>query len=159
MFIQVYWSRLALVGCVFAPIGFSQQRPTSDSAQTGRAQADRAADVVKRIPAGKEFSGFLKDYTHLKPNPNLDGAALTYAKADSQKNLHRYIGIIVDPVDVYVSTNTVDAKLPEKARQSAASYFQNALVKAVSTAFPVADEGGPLVLRLRAALIGVDAGG
>jgi|SoiMethySBSTD1v2_1073268.scaffolds.fasta_scaffold58227_6 hypothetical protein len=114
---------------------------------------------AKKIPAGKEFSGFLKDYSNLKPNSGIDGNALTYARTDVEKNLHKYIGIVVDPVDVYLASDADDAKLSEEARQATANYYHQALIRAVSSAFPVAEHGGPLVLRLRAAIIGVDVGG
>ncbi len=117
-----------------------------------------SAPAAKTMPADKEFSGFLKDYANLKPNPDFDGTALTYAKTDAQKNLHRYIAIIVDPVDVYLASDADQAKLPEKSRQAAANYYRKALIDAVSGAFPVTDQPGPLVLRLRAAIIGVDSG-
>jgi hypothetical protein len=114
---------------------------------------------ANRIPAGQEFAGFLKDYSVLKPNPRLEGEVLTFAKADAQKNLRGYLAIVVDPVQTYLATDADEAMLPEKSREAATRYFQWALTKAVSDAFPVVDEAGPLVLRLRAALIGVDAGG
>jgi hypothetical protein len=111
------------------------------------------------MPAGKEFSGFLKDYSNLKPNPNLDGNALTFARTDPQKNLHKYIAVIVDPVQVYIASDADESKLPEKARGVGARYFHKAVSDAVSSAFPTADQPGPLVLRLRSAIIGVDVGG
>src|SRR5262245_6884428 len=113
---------------------------------------------VKKIPAGQEFSGFLKDYSALKPNPKVDGA-LTYASPDAQKNLRAYFAIVVDPIDVYIATDADESKLPDTSRRTLANYFHYALVRAVSDAFPVVDTPGPLVLRLRAALIGVDVGG
>jgi len=114
---------------------------------------------VKKMPANQEFSGFLKDYSKLAANPALEGAVKTYVNQDPQKNIHRYVAIIVDPVEVYLASDADDAKIPEKSRAAAANYFRAALTKAVSDAFPPVDEPGPLVLRLRAALIGVDAGG
>src|SRR5690242_189795 len=126
--------------------------PKSD--HTGEQQIE-----LRKLPAGKEFSGFLKDYSNLKPNPNLDGNALTFVNPDQQKNLHRYIAVIVDPVQVYLASDADESKLPQKARGVGARYFHRDLVDAVSSAFPVVDEPGPLVLRLRPAIIGVDVGG
>jgi hypothetical protein len=108
------------------------------------------------MPAGKEYSGFLSDYSKLKPNPNLDGNARTFARDEEQKNLHRYIAVIVDPVQVYLASDADDSALPKQAPGVAARYFHKALVDAVSSAFPAADQPGPLVLRLRSAIIGVD---
>jgi hypothetical protein len=122
-------------------------------------QAGSEQIVLRKMAAGKEFSGFLKDYSKLKPNPNLGGNALTFAKPDEQRNLHKYIAMIVDPVQVYLASDADESKLPEKARGVGARYFHNALVETVSAAFPVVDHSGPLVLRLRTAIVGVDVGG
>ena len=114
---------------------------------------------IKKIAAGQEHSGFLKDYGDLKPNPDLDAEALTFVNRDAQKNLRAYLAIMVDPIDTYVSTDVDASKVSESSRQAVANYFRHALVKAVSHSFPVVDEPGPLVLRLRAALVGIDVGG
>jgi hypothetical protein len=114
--------------------------------------------TVKKIPANAEFSGFLKSYANLKPIPDMDGA-LGFAAAGSQKNLHKYIACVIDPVEVYLATDADGAKLTENARAAATEYFRASLVRAVSEAYPVVDQAGPLVLRLRAAVVGVDFGG
>ena len=113
---------------------------------------------VKKIPAGKEFSGFLKDYTNLKPAQGLDGDALGYVSTDATKNLHKYIACVIDPVEIYLASDADGAKMSDTARVAVAEYFRAALVKSVSSAYPVADKAGPLVLRLRAAVVGVDFG-
>ena len=113
----------------------------------------------KRIPAGQQFSGFLKDYSALKPNPDLEGNVLSYASADAQKNLRSYFAIMVDPVEVYVATDVDDAKVSESSGKAITTYFRHALIMAVSDAFPVVEAPGPLTLRLRTAMVGVDVGG
>jgi hypothetical protein len=141
-------------------LGSGCARQTQDTTtQPASSPAGEQPIAFRKMPAGKEFSGFLKDYSNLKPNPNLDGNALTFASADQQKNLHRYIAMIVDPVQVYLASDADESKLPDKARGVGARYFHKALVEAVSSAFPIADQPGPLVLRLRSAIIGVDVGG
>src|SRR3954447_7333851 len=114
--------------------------------------------TVKKIKAGQEYAGFLKDYSKLAPNPNLDGNVKTFSQPDAQNNLRNYIAVIVDPVEVYLASDTDGTKLPEKTRAAAANYFRAALTQAVFDAFPVVDQPGPLVLRLRSALIGVEDG-
>jgi hypothetical protein len=114
--------------------------------------------AFKKIPAGQEFSGFLKDYSVLQPNPNVE-SALTYVSSDAQKNLRSYFAIVVDPVEVYVATDVDEAKISESARKAVTNYFEHALKNAVSDAFPIAEAPGPLTLRLRAALVGIDVGG
>jgi hypothetical protein len=114
---------------------------------------------LKRVPEGQQDSGFLKDYTNLKANPNLDSDALTFVNTDAARNLRRYVAIIVDPVEVYVSTRADESLVPERARETVALYFRHALEGAVGDAYPIVESPGPLVLRLRAAVVGVDTGG
>ena len=111
------------------------------------------------MPAGQPFSGFLKSYSDLKPNAEIGGEALTYVNPDKMKSLRRYVAIIVDPVDVFVATNADDSLIPTRAREVVANYFKYALVNAVGDAFPVLETPGPLVLRLRSAIVGIDLGG
>jgi hypothetical protein len=113
--------------------------------------------TVKQMAPGQQFSGFLSSYDKLKPNPKFDGT-LSYANADVQKNLHKYFAVIVEPVEVYLATEADPAKFPDRGRAALAAYFEHAIRAAVSDAFPVVLERGPLVLRLRCALIGVDVG-
>ncbi len=98
---RILGAALALV----VAVGCSRQQ--TETASTGSSQSASAETTeppieLKKMPAGKEFSGFLKDYSNLKPNPNLDGTAMTFVSNDAQKNLHRYIAVIVDPVQVYL---------------------------------------------------------
>ena len=115
--------------------------------------------ALKKVEPGKEFSGFLQDYSKLKPNEKLGGDALTFVNPDKMKGLHRYVAIIVDPVQVYVSSAADPSLIPDSGRGAVAKYFEHALVEAVSDAFPVVESPGPLVLRLRAAIVGIDLGG
>jgi len=133
---------MALAGCTQEP------KPAVES-----------KSALKRVEPGKEFSGFLQDYSKFKPSEKLGGDVLTYVNPDKMKNLHRYVAIIVDPVQVYVSTAADPSLIPDSGRGAVAKYFEHALVGAVSDAFPVVDAPGPLVLRLRAALVGIDLGG
>jgi hypothetical protein len=148
-------SLVVSVGCS------KQQTQTASTASSETASTETAEPPIelRKMPAGKEFSGFLKDYSNLKPNPNMDGTALTFVSSDAQKNLHRYIAVIVDPVQVYLASDADASKMPDKAKGVGARYFHNALENAVSSAFPIVSQPGPLVLRLRSAIVGVDVGG
>ena len=113
---------------------------------------------LKKMAPGAEFAGFLSEYGKLKPNPDLENT-LSYVGQDEAKNIHKYIAVIVEPVEIYVATSADPSKMPDRGRTALAAYFQNAITRAVADAFPVVQEPGPLVLRLRTALIGVDVGG
>ena len=113
--------------------------------------------AVKTMPANKEFSGFLSSYANLKPNPNFDNT-LSWVSAEPDKNIHRYVAMIVDPPVIYVSTDAAEKAIPDRGAAALRDYFQTALTNAVGDAFPVVQSSGPLVLRLRSALVGVDVG-
>src|SRR5690348_11485049 len=112
---------------------------------------------VMIMPAGKPFSGFLSDYSKLKPNPSFENT-VSYVRNDPNKNIHRYVAVIVEPVAIYVATDDASRAMPDRGRTALANYFQQAITWAVTDAFPVVHERGPLVLRLRSALVGVDVG-
>jgi len=140
--------RWVLLGCSVSMLlllaGCSQQKPQGVE--------------LKKMPAGAQFAGFLSDYKSLKPSPNFENT-LTFVKQDDAKNIHKYFAMIVEPVEIYVATNADVSKIPDQGRTALAAYFQNAITRAISDAFPVVQEPGPLVLRLRTALVGVDVGG
>ncbi len=125
----------------------------------GCGEAPESESGLNRIPPGQEFSGFLGDYSELTPNPNLDSEALTYTNPDEMKGLQRYVAMIIDPVEIYVVSDADESLIPVRSREAVANYFHHALVGAISDVYPVVDTPGPLVLRLRSAVVGVDAGG
>jgi len=141
----------AAIVMIAMAIGCSKPQTTEEGAG--------ALPPVKKIPAGSQFSGFLKDYSALKPNPNIEGEMLTYVSADAKKNLRSYFAIVVDPIEVYVATNADEKQVNDDRRKALTNYFQHALTNAVSDAFPMVDKPGPLTLRLRTAIVGVDVGG
>jgi hypothetical protein len=112
---------------------------------------------VKRMPSGQQFAGFLKDYSKLQQHPAFENT-LAYVSKDEQKNVHKYIAVIVDAPVVYLASDVDPKNLPDRGRTALADYFRVAITNAVEDAFPVVNEPGPLVLRLRTALIGVDVG-
>jgi hypothetical protein len=113
--------------------------------------------AVKTMPANQEFSGFLSSYANLKPNPNFD-KTLSWVSGEPDKNIHRYVAMIVDPPAIYVSTDAAEKAIPDRGAAALRDYFQQAVTNAVADAFPVVQSSGPLVLRLRSAIVGIDVG-
>jgi len=109
------------------------------------------------MPMGKEFSGYLSNYANLKPNPQFE-TTVSYVSQDPAKNVHKYVAVIVEPPAVYLATGANEKDVPDRGRTALAEYLQQAIERAVEDAFPVVQGSGPLVLRLRSAVIGVDVG-
>jgi hypothetical protein len=116
-----------------------------------------AQSGVRKFPAGQEFSGFLSSYASLAPNPNFENTK-SFVSKDPVKNIHAYVAAIIDPPAVYVATDADQSALPGRGVEALREYFRNAIANAVSDAFPIVQSRGPLVLRLRSAIVGVDVG-
>lgn len=139
----------AVVALLAVAIGCAPKSETTAPAEQ--------AFQVKKLPANAENAGFLHVYSELKPSAEVEGL-LTYKNPDAMKNLHRYVAIIFDPVEIYVQSDDDPSELPKEGAEAAVSYFKYAIKSAISDAFPIVDKSGPLVLRLRTALVGVDVG-
>ena len=120
------------------------------------AEPASAGVTVKRLPAGSQNAGFLSDYSKLRPDPDVEGELLSYVNPEELKDLHRYLAIIVDPVEVYLASDVDPSELPDNGATAAVEYFQYAIKSAVWDALSIVEDPGPLVLRLRSALVGVD---
>jgi hypothetical protein len=118
----------------------------------------RPSEPAAKKAAAARQSGFLKDYAKLKADPKLEDTVLAYVAADPKMALRNYVGVVVDPVDVYLATDADASKVPALGMEAISKYFHHALVKAVGDVYPVVQQPGPLVMRLRAAVVGVDAG-
>src|SRR4051812_28924283 len=86
---------------------------------------------IRIMPAGKEHSGFLSDYTRLKPNSEFENTT-SYVSNDRVKNVHKYVAILIEPVIVYVATDADAKAIPDNGRAALANYFQQAITSAVS---------------------------
>ena len=72
------------VGCSTAP------EPVSTTTEGG----------VHKMAPDQEFSGFLGDYSQLTPDPDLEDT-FTYVNTTEEKNIHRYIAIMIDPIEAH----------------------------------------------------------
>jgi hypothetical protein len=112
---------------------------------------------VKKMRPGEQFSGFLSTYANLKPSSEFENT-VSFVSRDPAKNVHKYVAVIVEPPVVYLATDADEKALPDRGRTALAEYFQHAITESVEDAFPIVQANGPLVLRLRSAIIGVDVG-
>jgi hypothetical protein len=100
----------------------------------------------------KTFSGFLSDYSQLKPSPEFDGA-LSYQ--NPARNLKEYAKFMLDPVLVHFAPNARGGAIDPEKLDQLIDFFEEELAKALSKKYQVVDEPGSGVLRLRAAITDV----
>jgi hypothetical protein len=103
--------------------------------------------------SGPTNSGFLPDYSRLKPvegNPDAKiWAAPRFSLAD-------YDRVIIDPVQLHLPPDKTKVKDEElKELQALTVYFRDALIHALQARYPMTDLPGPRTLRIRAAITDV----
>src|ERR1700690_1500912 len=96
-------------------------------------------------------SGFLKDYSLLKPGTG-DEAKLHYI--DPAVNWTLYTRVYIEPVTLWHSDdpNSKLGKLDQEDQQLLVNYFHTALSNSLSKDYRIVDQAGPGVLVVHAAL-------
>ncbi len=94
-------------------------------------------------------SGFLQDYSALHQDPE-DESLFWYEVPDVDwKN---YKKLMIDPVVVYFHPMAKERQINPEALNELAQYFRDTVVEEVQDAYPIVDQPGPDVLRIRAAI-------
>ena len=96
-----------------------------------------------------KLSGFLGDYSGLKPLP--DDPSMLYWER-SGVNWKKYTKLMIDPVAVRLAPGAKKYDIPPQDLQKLAEMFRTEAVAAVRDAYPVVDQPGPDVMRIRAAI-------
>ncbi len=94
-------------------------------------------------------SGFLQNYEALHQDPT-DKSLFWYEIPDV--NWKKYSKLMIDPVVVYLHPEAKNRQIDPKALNELTEYFRNTVIDEVQETYPVVDEPGPDVLRIRAAI-------
>lgn len=122
---------------------------TSGAGCARTASSSEPSAIQKAIgsePAPPPTSGFLKDYSQLKPGGQ-GKPSLVYV--DSNAQWTDYSKILIDPVQF---APAADASISTDDQQALCSYFYNKLTEDLQKRFTIADAPGPGVMRLQVAL-------
>lgn len=98
------------------------------------------------------FSGFLGDYSNLQPDPQ--EPSILYWERPSV-DWKRYTKLMIDPAVVYWHPEAKGAHTDPAELKKLADYFRATVVEAVKDKYPVLEQPGPDVLRIRAAITDV----
>jgi len=99
-----------------------------------------------------DFSGFLNNYTGLRPSTD-DSGAWSYRKPGV--NFKGYTKIILDPLVIWPHPDSAYGGLDSLTVWKLALGFQESMSQALAGGYTIVKEPGPGVLRLRAALTDV----
>jgi len=99
-------------------------------------------------------SGFLKDYSQLKPSDRVEGAMIYQSPA---KPLKLYDKFIVDPIVMHFAPDAKGGGIDPDTLNDLATYFHAEITKMLSEGgYKVVKEPGPGVLYVRAAITQID---
>ena len=94
-------------------------------------------------------TGFLKDYSKLKPHPEIDGR-FVYINPDM--NVGDYSKFLVDPVAVNLSEEGKKREIDPEKLNELAEYFHQKIVEQLEQGYSVVNSPGPGVARVRVSI-------
>ena len=101
----------------------------------------------------KEYSGFLGDYSQLKPGTE-GQAKMVYMKEGV--DFAKYNKIMMDEVVFYFSPHAKNKEIDPEQMKELADMFHKDVFEALGTEYPLVDQPGPDVMRLRVAITDID---
>ena len=108
------------------------------------------ADDTKTMSFGEyETKDFLSDYSKLKPEGD-ESKAFIYENREIHRS--KYKKVMVDRIKMFLAENADYKGIDPTELKELADYFHQAIVKALSDKYPVVEETGPDVVRLRIAV-------
>lgn len=93
--------------------------------------------------------GFLSDYTKLKAEGS-DSDAFLYINPKIDRS--KYKKVMIDRIKIYLKDDAESKEIDPSELKELADYFHNGILKKISADYPVVQEVGPDVLRLRIAI-------
>lgn len=110
-----------------------------------------ACSTTHQVRGTPDESGFLKDYSLLKPGTG-DEVKLVYFAPDV--NWAKFTKVYIEPVELWHSDDPDSklGKLPKDDQQLLVDYFHTALSNALSKDYTIVDQAGPDTLVLHGAI-------
>ena len=108
--------------------------------------------------AGEEAwkgSGFLKDYSGFQESKRDKSVRVYFKPGTTVKDLKNYGKLTLDPIQVWVHPDAEYKGLDPNELKKLTDYLHDAIVKAMQPDYPIVDNPGDGVLRLRIAITGV----
>jgi hypothetical protein len=138
---------LGSIICVFLITGYCLR---ADSATTQPAvSTEKTPSPETKHLSGYKYAGFLSDYSKLQPAP--DGSqAMVWRKPGVDFKI--YTKVLVDRLNFFYHQDAEYKGIDPTELKALADYFHEAFVKDLGTAYPLVNEPGAEVLRVRAAL-------
>ncbi len=99
-----------------------------------------------------KHSGFLSDYSQLKPSKVVEGA-MDYR--NPKRQLVKYKKFMLEPYKVYFAANADGISIDPAELKNLVDYFRSETVKVLSKRYQVVNKPGPGVARIRVAITSI----
>lgn len=114
----------------------------------------KAATAAPAPDDRPRFSGFLGDYSQLKPAPDREGVMVFI---DRSADYRPYTKVMFDPVQLYLTPGPDSAALPRDELKRMSDGLINSFTRVLAPDYQVVTQPGPDVLRVRTAITGIQA--
>ncbi len=109
--------------------------------------------TIGHAEAQTRTSGFLADYSELKPSNDIRGALVYEHPTVTLKDFSKFI---VEPVAVHFAPSADGVTIDPAKLFELAQYLRGQAVKALNEKYQVVNNSGPGVLRIRVAITGIE---
>jgi hypothetical protein len=148
---QARWHRTAGAGTGIVTLALLALPGCNISHPADQWRPDRASAAIEGLPAP---SGFLGDYSELRPSPRHPDTLY-----EQSPEFASYDAFLIDPVVLLTDTTKRGIELSEQDRIELAAAVGDELRSALSPGIPVVDQAGEGVARVRAAITELAVGG
>lgn len=121
---------------------------TNPNASQTAAPTQETPPHGQKTLAGYKYAGFLSDYSKLAPAAH--GRAMVYIKPDF--NFKAYDKIMIERLKFFYKDDAEYKGIDPTDLKALADYFHESFVKGVGKDYPIVNEPGPGVLRIRVAI-------
>jgi hypothetical protein len=112
------------------------------------------AGCMSTKPDQSNYSGWMKDYSNLTEfKTATGGTSMRWISPSLKKG--QYNAVMIDPITYYPAP-PADSQVPQKTIQALPTYLMQQLRNNLGSNIQIVQQAGPGVLRLRAAITGVD---
>lgn len=143
----------ARLGIPFAVLALAAGCQSGSSASRGVA-GTASSNVAAAPPGAAPFSGFLGDYSQLKPDPGREGVLVFI---DRSADYRPYTKVMFDPVQMLVAPSAEAPGLAPEEQARMSAELLSSFKQALAPAYQVVMQPGPDVLRIRTAITGIQA--
>lgn len=108
-----------------------------------------ATSAIAKEAEKPKYSGFLRDYSMLQPDPDGSGA-MRYLNPGNSMN--KYNKIMLEKIVISLKSDAEYKAIDPDEMKMLTDYFREAIKKELGTDYPLVSEAGPGVMRVRIAI-------